>query len=61
MQTKYGENGILVNRPKKMRHYLMQNSPYNQYLMRSNRNAPLHRSIEREETSKDSVKHMLKK
>ena len=48
MQTKYGEIGKYLNKPKKMRHYLAQNSPYNQYLLTSNRNAPLHRSMEKE-------------
>ena len=61
MQTKYGENGKFMNKPKKMRQYLMQNSPYNQYLVTSSRNGLFHRSTEKDQTSRESVKHVLKK
>jgi hypothetical protein len=52
MQTKYGE-GIFVSKPKKMRQYLLQQSPYVNGQDRASRLAVLHRSLEREGRQKN--------
>lgn len=60
MQTRYGEQAIFVNRPRKNRQYLVLNSPYNQSQPKSHRLLHLSKSKDKPEHNKTPSNQVFK-